>query len=76
MRSGNLFNLIRDRVTESQFNVIYTLVTGMQTYSESGDDFPDDHSSEPVTDAIQCNWTACRLQTEQDEVPDDIERCQ
>ena len=76
MRSGNLFNLIRDRVTESQFNVIYTMVTGMEVYSRAGDDFPEDHPSVPVTNAIQCNWTACRLKNDSDPVPDDIERCQ
>lgn len=73
MRSGSLFNLIRDKVTASQFNAIYSMVTGVRAFSHP-DNFPEDEVS-PVVEAIECGVTRCRVKSPSDPLPENIERC-
>lgn len=76
MKSGSLFNLIRDKVTDSQLNTIYTLVTGFDGYVDGVNETPDLDPVDIPDNPIRCNWTACRLVSMADPLPDDIERCQ
>lgn len=60
-------------MTESQLNGIYTMITGLESYSH-----PDNVSETEgmaLSDVIECGWTECRLASMSDPVPEDIERC-